>query len=350
MKLVTVREGDTEISVPEHRKGPGPRCADTKVFYNPAMEMNRDICISFLKVVGINGKKILDGMAATGVRGIRIANELDTSDVVLTDVSPDAVDLIKSNIGERDITVYNESIESHLMKNRYVYDYVDVDPFGTPVPYLPTVVRYVRNKSIVAVSATDTSVLCGTYPKKCIRLYSADPCNNWCRHENGLRILIGHIVREAARCDRGAKPLLSYYDGHHFRLYIRIEQGAKRADTALREVGSVRFGDYDWAPDGDKGPFWLGDLISKDIVDNMDPLGKLTRGILDLWIEEACMPPFFYDTSALSKYARSSPPTLKSLIHKLREDGHETTKTHFLPTGFKTTADSHEVKSAFTNL
>lgn len=341
-----MNEGETEILVPEHEKGPGPKCTDTPVFYNPAMEMNRDTCVSFLKAVGTKGMKMLDGMAATGVRGIRIANELCAAEVVLTDVSTEAVELIRKNAEGFGVEVYNESVESHILVNRYRYDYVDIDPFGTPVPYLPTALRYIRQNGILAVSATDTSVLCGTYPKKCKRIYSAWPNNNWCRHENGLRILIGHIVREAARYDRGAIPLMSYYDGHHFRTYIKVESGAGKADRALGKIDNYRFREIDWVIGGETGPLWTGRMTSKDVVDNMKPVGTLAEDHIELWQKEVDMPPFFYDTSILGKHLKISPPPLKEVITVIRSAGYKATRTHFSPTGFKTDAGTDVVLKA----
>ncbi len=347
MKFVKIKEGETEVLVPEHEKGPGPKCTDAPIFYNPAMEINRDTSISFLKAVGCRDMKILDGMAATGVRGIRIANELNTEKVVLTDISKESVDLIRKNAEYLDIEVYNESVESHLLVNRYRYDYVDIDPFGTPVPYLPTALRYIRQNGIIAVSATDTSVLCGTYPKKCKRIYSASPSNNWCRHENGLRILIGHIVREAARYDRGVIPLLSYYDGHHFRTYLRIKSGAGKANDALDKIKTYRFSEIEWHVGGETGPLWNGRITSQKIVDSMEPLGTLTEDTLELWKNEAEMPPFFYDTSVVGKHLKISPPPLKEVITVIRSAGYKATRTHFSPTAFKTDATTEVVLKAF---
>ncbi len=349
MKLVKVSEGETDVFVPEHEKGPGPRGTDLPIFYNPAMERNRDISISFLKALGVKGKRLLDGMAASGVRGVRMANELDAEEVVLTDVSRESVKLIEKNIALNGLNarVFNDSLESHLLDNRCKYDYVDLDPFGTPVPFLPTVLRYTTRNGVVGLSATDTSVLCGTYPKKCLRLYSARPENNWCRHENGLRILIGHIVREAARYDRGAVPLLSYYDGHHFRVYVKLEAGAKKADGALKKLGCYDFSDYDWNEGSETGPMWTGKLSSYEILDDMSPIGRLDQDSLDIWREETSMPPLFYDTSAISKHLKLAPPPLDYIISEIRENGHQAVKTHFSPTAFKTDASSSVVLKVF---
>ena len=52
-------------------KGPGKAKG---VFYNPAMKMSRDLHIALAKELEIKGK-VLDGLAASAIRGIRLALE-----------------------------------------------------------------------------------------------------------------------------------------------------------------------------------------------------------------------------------------------------------------------------------
>ncbi|MFO7991585.1 MAG: tRNA (guanine(26)-N(2))-dimethyltransferase [Thermoplasmata archaeon] len=348
MNLVNVREGNTELLVPEHKEGPGPKSARVEVFYNPAMEFNRDVSISFLNSLD-KEPKVLDAMAATGARGVRIANEVDAEEVVLLDVSESAVDLIKNNIRLNDVSaeVVNSSLEVHIPKHRYRYDYIDIDPFGSPVHHYPTAVKFVSRGGIVAVSATDTAVLCGTYPKKCIRRYSSKPKNNWCRHENGLRILIAYCVREAARYHRAATPVLSYYDGHHFRTYLKVDEGAKKADVCLDQLENYEFEKYYWKPGDKVGPLWSGELFDRKTLGKLEPVGKLDEDTLDIWKSESGMPVFFYDGNILGKYFERAPIPIKDILENLRDDGYRVSRTHFSPTGFKTNAPKDELRGLF---
>jgi tRNA (guanine26-N2/guanine27-N2)-dimethyltransferase len=87
--------------------------------------------------------------------------------------------------------------------------------------------------------------------------------------EVGLRILIGYCARTAARYDIGIKPLVSYSFQHHFRVYMRTEEGAKRADESLKKMGHVcheketgkRFcSDVEEKGYLSAGPLWIGEL------------------------------------------------------------------------------------------
>lgn len=349
VELEKIKEGLTEIFVPKHEKGAGPKSSDQTVFYNPSMELNRDISISFLNTWGRGNIKILDGMSASGIRGFRIAKEIPNTDVVLNDVSENAVRLIKKNASELelDVKVTNDSVEKHLLENRYEYDYIDLDPFGSPVYFFPFAAKYVRDKGVIAVTATDTAVLCGTYPKVCRRKYSAWPKNNWCRHENGLRILMGYCARETARYDRGISPLLSYYDGHHFRTYLKIKNGAKKANKSLNKLETYKFHDYDWEKGDDVGPLWSGKLFDKEIIDDMDTIGDLDDKLLSYWNDEYGFPPFFYDTNTIGKFLKTAPPKMSDILRMIEERGYISAGTHFSPTGIKTNAPSEVILDIF---
>ncbi len=349
--MKTVREGKVEISVPEYQEGLGPKTKDKEVFYNPAMELNRDISISFLRACSerndLGLEKLLDGMAATGIRGIRMDKELEGMKVYLVDISDASYELIQKNIEKNGASakVFHQSIEKHLIENRYMYDYIDVDPFGSPILYYPLAARYVSHGGIVGVTATDTAVLSGTYPKTCWRRYSSWPKNNWCRHENGLRILISYCVREAARYDRSVRPILSYYDGHHLRTYLKVEEGAERADEALTELTNYEFTGFGWEEkgNGDTGPMWKGGLFSESILKEMEPVGSMDGALLETWKEEVGKPSLFYDSNIISKEMKLAPPPLYDLIDELRGRDWRASRTHFTSTGFKTDAPEEEI-------
>ena len=78
--LQIINEGKTNILVYKNNKNEkGPGTKSDKPFYNPSMEMNRDLSIAINQWLIDNNKneiQILDGLASTGIRGIRFANEL----------------------------------------------------------------------------------------------------------------------------------------------------------------------------------------------------------------------------------------------------------------------------------
>ncbi len=360
-----ILEGTTKVWVPKVSSTKGPKTKKVDVFYNPTMEFNRDVSVIFIKhFIKKKQKEILDGLAATGIRGIRFANELvGNFSVTVNDANPIACKLIKRNIRAnnlKNVTASNKKLNA-LLAERW-YDYIGIDPFGSPIPFLSAALQSIKNKGIVAITATDTAPLCGTYPKACRRRYQAVPLKTSYCHEIGLRILIGYVAREAAKYDLAIKPLLSHYTDHYFRTYVMVEKGAKKTDQCLEKVGFIvhkqngfREVIKEIKENGiTAGPLWIDLLFDKIYLENLKidiPLGTKRRleRTLEIWKEEAVAPPLYYASDEIAKALKLSPPPLQIIIQKLRDEGYKATRTHFAPAAFKTDADIEVIKKVFKN-
>src|SRR2546427_13029554 len=89
----SVHEGEVDLLVPdvERRAGPGTRSA--LPFYNPAMAVARDLSVIVARTLAAGHPRVLDGLAAAGALGLRIARE-DATNVegVLNHKNPLAAD------------------------------------------------------------------------------------------------------------------------------------------------------------------------------------------------------------------------------------------------------------------
>lgn len=360
--LSVVREGTTELLVPEsfNKKGPGSRTGE--VFYNKQMEFGRDVSVAFGRVVFREGSKILDGLAASGARGLRLANECGVkADFVLNDRNIMAAVLMKQNaelnsLGH--VRIECRDLRSLLADEQF--DYVDIDPFGTPIDFLDLALQSVRNNGIVALTATDTAPLYGTYPKTCVRRYGALSQRSPFAHETGLRILLGCMVRVAASHDRAVHPLLCYHADHYFRCYARIQDGASRADAAIKQMGFARFDPKslkreilpEAAPGTAAGPLWSGMLFSRELLKSMKATGDLGTAVrfermLATWREEQSSPALFYGMDELARATKISPPRLMDFVDHLRKKGAEASRTHIDPKGLKTDMPTRKLIEAF---
>jgi len=364
MELVEVNEGLARILVPK-----AERIYDAPVFYNPVMALNRDISVLVAKV--IEPKKVLDALSATGVRGIRYALESPAEEVWLNDISEEAYSLMKRNValnfggelyeeGDRSylwgekLIVLNRGDANRLMAENFRYfDLLDLDPFGSPMGFLDTALRSVRRRGVLAVTATDTGVLCGAYARACVKNYLARPIRGELCHEAGLRILIGSIARYSAKYDLGVEVLLAYYRDHYFRAFLRLKSGARKAEKSLSQLG------YLWQDENGKftyeraffperpkahGPFWLGPLkngaFMEELVkrlEDFEPAHKKTGPFVELLSEELDVP-FHYDTHALARKNNLQVKKVSDVIERLDELGYSASRTHFSPTAIKTNA------------
>ncbi|HDQ16097.1 MAG TPA: tRNA (guanine(10)-N(2))-dimethyltransferase, partial [Bacteroidetes bacterium] len=163
----TINEGATEVLVYKNKEyGKGPGSKEGVPFYNPSMELNRDLSVLMGQCM-LNGSKeklkFLDGLAASGIRGLRFANELEGDfEVYINDWDLESYDLIKKNIERSEfenVKFSNSNLNTLLSENRF--HYIDIDPFGSPVHFIDSAMRSILNNGIIACTATDTATLCG---------------------------------------------------------------------------------------------------------------------------------------------------------------------------------------------
>jgi len=358
-----IKEGTTEVWVSTTKKSSkGPSSRAHEPFYNPAMEMNRDVSILvnqwFLNSRD-NHVRLLDGLAASGIRGIRYASELEGDfEVTINDRDDASAALMKKNIESLSLhNVIFTQKDLNVLLSEHRFDSIDIDPFGSPIYFFDAAVRSVTHKGMISFTATDTAALCGVFPKVCLRRYSAWPLHGPTMHEIGLRILLGSLCRHAAAYDLGVDPLLCYATDHYFRAYVQLIHSKNAANTSMASFKSIPAADIPLSSEEPTmvGPFWLGRLQNKGVLKELQRLvdkkelrtRPLLWKLLVLLEEEADGPPFFYTTSDLSSLLKLSPPPMSRLFEHLRHHGFLVTRTHFTPTGFKTDAPLTVIKEVF---
>ena len=345
------------------------------IFYNPRMEMNRDITVACLEALPEIATYV-DAMAASGVRGIRVKKEVTRPvEVTINDWEPRACELIKQN-AERNGVEVNVSLRgANTLLSSTQFDFVDIDPFGTPAPYINSVCW--ASKRAMGITATDTAPLCGAHLKSGIRTYGAYPLKTEYYPEVGLRILLGKVAREEAKYDRAIVPLLCHTTEHYVRLYLGVAYGRAKADEMMGEMGFlvhcfkckshyVLPGLAVLAPGacpvcGAKvrmgGPMWLGATKDRAFVEKV--IGVLEAGrfnkkeralrMLRL-IRDELDTPMFYDHHILCRDLKATPTDMAVLLDTLREQGFNASRTHYMGTGFKTDAPIGVIKGTILEL
>ena len=309
-------------------KGPGKAKG---VFYNPAMRLSRDLHVAFAKQFDFSGI-MLDGLAASGIRGIRLNLEAGVN-VEFCDSSKMATETIAENLKMNRIKgkIHNEHVED-LLQNRK-YDWIDIDPFGTPAPYLEAALKGLNEEGILGVAATDTAVLCGAKPSICKKRYGAVSMRRVAAKEVGVRILLSKIHIIASGMGKGIEPLLCYSEGHHLRVFVRL---GKRNNVALKWITKdMRIVDREEKDAG--GPLWVKKIIKAELVPESQE-GILGR-LLETLKEEANGPPGLYDINDIAKTAGigQTPQRIK-IVESIRKLGSFASSSVFSPLGIKTDA------------
>lgn len=364
-KIIT--EGKTRFYVPvEGAFGKRASGRDRKppVFYNPHMALNRGICVLFMKTAG-RGLVFADVLAGSGAKGLRVAVEAGNK-VFLNDANKDAVEIIEKNVelnGLDDVAVSNTDANRFALENKGQFGFIDIDPFGSPMPFIDASLQSLKRKGYLGVTATDTATLCGVYPETCLKRYQAVPLRSEMCHEAGLRILLGYLARTAAKHDRGIRPVLSHSTRHYFRSYVEIKKGAGEGTESLRSMGYLyyceRCRDFAYEKElfpGERscrcsakmkvsGPLWLGEIHDHSLPAKMHTMAQTREEerLLKTLSEEVNVP-FYFNIHVLAKALKTTSTGLETIVGRLRENGFTASRTHFSPVSIKTDAPAEVVK------
>ena len=184
-----MKEGKAKFYASKDKEGKISKELD--VFYNPVMKFNRDVSVQLLNNAGVKNIQIADIMAGSGVRSLRFLLELKKNiikNISVNDYDKEFISLFKKNLRvnnikkDEHIQISDEDANMLLLQSKG-FDYIDVDPFGSPNDFLDLSIVRLSRGGILAVTATDTAPLSGTYPDACLRNYWAKPLRNNLMHK-----------------------------------------------------------------------------------------------------------------------------------------------------------------------
>ena len=393
---VPVHEGRVTIHQPK------------SVFYNKVQEFNRDLSIlvinTFLKkqiwrtgkysnCIPDRGIKILDALSATGLRAVRYAKEV-VSDIPLkifaNDLSSKAVIAIRENAVENGVdslVTVSESDASLLMYQHRSYEdrflIVDVDPYGSPAPFVDAAVQCITDGGMLMVTCTDMAILCGNHSETCYAKYGALSLKLGSCHEQALRIVLRQIESCASRYGRYIVPLLSVSADFYVRLFVQVFSSPINAKKSASRTGSLFHcqgcnsitvqplgkctsaagkDSYSVAtgPVVDKscpfcshhfqvgGPIWIDPIFSADFVGHLREeiganaadygTGKRLAGMLEVISEELPDVVLFRTIDDLSRIVKCSSPSMELIRSAILNAGYRVSYSHTHRTSVKTDA------------
>lgn len=381
MKTITLREGKAKLTVPAQSLIDPHKAI---VFYNPKMSFSRTISSLAISSIDFKEMRMVDGLCATGARGLRYALETNKiKEVLFVDGNEECVPFLKKNIKLNSLKlkkvktrVKKGDFNSVILQEKERFELIELDPFGTPAPFLHNSIYKLENESVFSVTATDLANLCGAQKKACIKLYQAAPLNNEFAHETALRILLGKIAVEAAEQDYSIEPLLSYYTGYHVKTIVKMERRSEKASAYLENLGygsycekclerSVQKEKMEKCECGNAlrnaGKLWIGNTSDSNFlkkVINENEKRKKEKQIedrevekmLSLLLEENDQPSLFYDLHFIADHFNlPAKKKIAEIVQELKNKGFKASRTHFTPQGIRTNASIKEIRSALVN-
>lgn len=348
MKQIT--EGRAVIEIDENPKV----SKKLEVFYNPVMKLDRDLTILLLNSIDNKNMNIADIMAGTAVRSIRLikelkkgkikkicVNDMNSIDKIKRNFRLNKIKLNKTNKINSKVVFSSEDANLFLLKSNG-FDYIDIDPFGTPNDFLDSSIKRISRNGILGVTATDTSVLCGTYPKTCKRIYWSNSFRNGFMHESSLRILARKVQLIGAQYEKAMIPVFSYAKEHYVRIFFKCIKSKSMCDEIIKQHKFILFNsktlEYEISDNNFKnnriaiGPLFIGSLNDKDLIK------KMMKNIGDKDIKKFLILIYneldvvgSYDLHDLSKKLHLKVPNFESILKKAKA-----TRVHYNEYAIKT--------------
>ncbi len=324
--------------------------------------------------------RVVDAMTGCGVRPLRYALEAGADYVWANEGNGDLRSLIQSNLShsltdDRYKITHQDAnalfFDCHARQD--FYDLIDVDSFGSPMPTLITALWAVKIGGLLYLTSTDGRVTSGRAPNKSLQTYGAYARSHPAVHEQGLRLLLGTVMQQAAAKGLCAEPIFSFYSGEVNRVMVRITRQSwqtKQYGFLAYCHGCGQFQTVAWKKLGQvdcvcqpafapaiSGPMWLGPLHNAHWLAGMKELAILhgrgsatarrqghTSGT-SLKIEplakmpaEIDLPPYFYPLAEIGRRAKIDIPPSKALVERLRQQGFLADWTHLDHQAIKTDA------------
>ncbi|MCY0868032.1 MAG: tRNA (guanine(26)-N(2))-dimethyltransferase [Desulfurococcus sp.] len=344
------------------------------VFYNPAAVVSRDLTIAVLKAFyGSRDIAFIEPLAGTGVRGIRIAVEKGGWGI-LNDVDPRALyymsrNIELNNLSPEKIEVYSQEANSLLNNATFTgiaFDYIDLDPYGSPTPFIDSAFKPLARSALIGISATDTAPLTCSHSRKALRRYWIRCLDVDFEKELGMRLLTAYIARRAAALDTAVKPLVAFMHRHYYRLFFKTTRNAEEAYRLIDEcIGYIWYcpstlergfarkpeeAESRICLNGGKPVLlegvWICSLGDKAFINSVKSeventwwFSRETRKLINIISDEVEVNNPYVRIDKLCSILKKSMPKYEVIIERLRELGVKATRTHFDPRGLRVNSD-----------
>lgn len=334
--------------------------------------------------------RILEALAASGLRALRYAREVDgVGSVIALDNDEVAVESCKRNIklngsiAATKVHPVHADARVYMLTHEKQFDAVDVDPYGSPSVFLDSAVQTVADGGLLMCTATDMAVLCGNNGEVCHSKYGSYPVRGKYCHEMALRILLASIESHANRYKRYIVPVLSVSIDFYIRVFVRIYTSAKAVKASasklsylyqcvgcdafhLQPVGRITYKNDNarYLPGSGPsilpecnhcgkrfnmgGPIWSEpihdaewiDLILRSLKESNKryPAFDKVHGVVTAISEELLEVPLYLSLHSLCSTLKCTSPSASLFRYAIANAGYNISSSHALPLGLKTNA------------
>uniref|UniRef100_A0A3Q2T8Y3 tRNA (guanine(26)-N(2))-dimethyltransferase n=1 Tax=Fundulus heteroclitus TaxID=8078 RepID=A0A3Q2T8Y3_FUNHE len=336
------------------------------------------------------GLRVLEGLAASGLRSVRFALEVPgLQSVTANDFSVKAAALIGRNAQYNGVghllqsSCRDASMLMYEMRGKKErYDVIDLDPYGSPAAFLDAAVQAVSEGGLLCVTCTDMAVMAGNNGETCYSKYGSVSIKAKYCHEMALRIILHSLDQRAGVYQRYIQPLLSISADFYIRVFVRVFTGQATVKNSVSKQalvyncvgcgsfhlqrmgrrmshGNMKYSAATGPPVGPDcehcgqrhqlgGPIWAEAIHDLEFVQkvlaavsgNPSRFGtsKRIEGMLSMVTEELEDVPLYYTVDSLSSTIHCNTPSLLQFRSALLHAGHKVSLSHACKNGVKTDA------------
>ena len=352
-------------------------------FYRPHSRVGRDLAVLAAAVYRQQrGElRVLDAMTGCGVRPLRYQLEAGADWIWANEGNPDLQDLLTQNLNaglrSRTYRITHQDANQIFFscyQQRDFYDLVDIDSFGGGAPYLATGLWATRIGGLLYLTSTDTRTTGGHNPEHSVQIYGAYARSHPAVHEQGLRLLIGSVLQQAAARGMQIRPVFSLFNGQVHRVMVQLGLGntwpaedygflgychscGHYQKVAWRQLGRTACPNSQQSPHQTpafltlSGPLWLGELHDRAMLSAMSDLAaawgwQKRVKLLEIMQAEADMPPYYFTLPEIGRHGQMDIPKRDRLMAILRDRGFHVSRTHLEAQAIKTNATIGECIAA----
>ncbi|NEQ30574.1 MAG: tRNA (guanine-N1)-methyltransferase [Leptolyngbya sp. SIO4C5] len=342
-------------------------------FYRPHSQVGRDLAVlaAALYKIQQGQLRVLDAMTGCGVRPLRYQLEAEADWVWANEANPQVQPTLAQNLAvgmrPRSYRITQQDANQIFFscyQQRDFYDLVDIDSFGSPTPFLQTGLWATKVGGLLYLTSTDTRTTGGHNPDRSLQVYGAIARAHPAVHEQGLRLLIGTALQQAAAKGMQVQPVFSLFNGTVHRVMLRLVMDQP---WTVEHYGFLGYchgcGHYQtvsWRRLGDarcpaceahetarpltlSGPLWLGPLHDAAFLAQMVRLAQDWHWprrvkLLQIMADEADLPPYYFTLGEIGRHGQLDIPRRDRLIQRLRDRGYRAALTHLDFQAIKTDA------------
>lgn len=144
-----------------------------------------------------------------------------------------------SKIPSKESSSSTSSSTTSSSPSPFLFDVVDLDPYGTASPFLDSALQAVSEGGLLCVTCTDMAVLAGNHMDVCHSKYGSIPVKARHYNEQALRIVLACIETNANKHRKSITPLLSISVDFYVRVFVTVHSSAQACNEAPVRLANI---------------------------------------------------------------------------------------------------------------